>query len=459
LFHWIWTVSAFNVFDYLLLGVVYLPLYIALWTLGLALVQHHRVLPFSVFAGSLWVALEYTRSNFGFLAFPWMLLGHSQFLQHALVQVSAFTGVYGLSFLIVVVNVALAQAIRSLLRMRQINRIAVRCLAWRPLVGSSLTVLALIVYGKSVLGTVPHMSLKVAVVQANIPIGLKWHRPNREWIIQQHIDLTMKAAAEHPDLVVWPETAIPGELQLEPALQAQIADVAKRADVHLLVGSAERVKFGARDEGNRLYNSMYFLQPDGTIRGRYQKTKLVPFAEYEPSLGFVKWPAALVATMGATMAGNEFTVFELGKVHFASVICWEAIFPEVFREFVKRGAQFMIIATNEAWFADTAAPHQLLAMAVFRAAENRVAIARAANTGISAFIDPYGRIMATLTDSKGKTFNLAGELVSNVPISTTPSFYARYGDLFAFIQISLSFCTLFYVWADGVRKRMRVYAT
>jgi apolipoprotein N-acyltransferase len=147
-------------------------------------------------------------------------------------------------------------------------------------------------------------------------------------------------------------------------------------------------------------------------------------------------------------------LFSIADHHFGAVICWEAIFPEVFREFVKRGAVFMISATNESWFGVTAAPYQFLAMTVFRAAENRIAIARAANTGVSAFIDPYGRIAGRVRGAAGGDLFVDGVLANEVYLTQAETFYTLYGDVFAFLQIAASAVL---VVSCGLSPRVRQY--
>jgi apolipoprotein N-acyltransferase len=158
--------------------------------------------------------------------------------------------------------------------------------------------------------------------------------------------------------------------------------------------------------------------------------------------------------LGDYVPGDRYTIFPLEQTHFGAVICWELIFPELVREFVRRGARFMVIATNEAWFGETAAPYQLLAMSVFRAVENRVAIVRAANTGISAFIDPFGRITERLQSADLRELFVEGVLTSEVPLAEGQTWYTRHGDMFAFLQI-LWCVGLFYAAWRGARNRSR----
>jgi apolipoprotein N-acyltransferase len=177
---------------------------------------------------------------------------------------------------------------------------------------------------------------------------------------------------------------------------------------------------------------------------QYKKVALVPFGEYAPLEKFFTWPKAIVADVGTYLPGDRYTVFSLGGVPFGTVICWETIFPDLVRQFVKRGARFMVVATNEAQFADSAAPYQLLAMTAFRAAENRVAVARAANTGVTALIDPFGRVTHRLRGPDQRELFVEGVLTGDLPIHEAGTFYTHFGDVFALLQLVLCLAILAY---------------
>jgi apolipoprotein N-acyltransferase len=174
---------------------------------------------------------------------------------------------------------------------------------------------------------------------------------------------------------------------------------------------------------------------------------LLPFGEYLP-LKNLPWPSRISALWegGAFVPGNEYTVLDLTVFKLAVTICWENIFPNLVREFVKNGADLIVNITNEAWFGDTAAPYQFMAMNVFRAVENRVAIARAANTGISGFIDPVGRILGTVNKNNQEIL-VEGYLVKDLPLSQPGTFYTRHGDLFAWLCLGMLLVMLFWSFA------------
>jgi len=210
-----------------------------------------------------------------------------------------------------------------------------------------------------------------------------------------------------------------------------VRELAREVGIPLLVGTSEHAKFTKREYGSRTYNSMVLLNPDGQIAGAYRKIRLVPFGEYVPLKGLFTWPAAIASSMGDSVAGDTPTVFRIGDVGLAATICWENIFADLVRQFVQQGARIVVNATNEAWFQDSGAPRQFLAISVFRAAEHRVSVLRVANTGISAVIDPYGRIVQRLRSPEGRDVFVAGILAASLPVSRATTFYTSYGDVFA----------------------------
>jgi len=455
-FYWIWWVPGYNLLDEALLA-FYLALYLAVWGLGVTWLRRRAALPFAVVAPALWVTLEYVRSNLSFLSLPWMLLGHTQYLSLSLIQIASITGAYGLTYLIVLVNVAIAQWV---LHVGQRSALAGRSAALaRPPVGALSTAALLLIatwlYGLSVTGeSARGERIAVALVQTSFPRDRKWDPAARRSMIERQEELTRSAAAKAPQLIVWPETAVPGDVEHHAPLRQRIAQAARDAKTPLLVGSSEFAKFTDRRLVDRKYNSVYLFLPTGDIAGQYRKIALVPFGEFEPLQGVVRWPKAIAASMGTLLPGDRHTVFTLGSVPFSTVICWEIVFPDLVRRFVLSGARFIVNASNEAWFAGSAMPDQMLAMSAFRAAENRIAIARSANLGISAIIDPYGRITARLNDSSPGGSAADGVLVGEIPLAASGTFYTRHGDVFAFVCIGASLVLLLVAWFPSAARRL-----
>jgi apolipoprotein N-acyltransferase len=456
LFAWIWMVPAWNLLDSVLVQGLYLPQYIALWGLGLGWIRRRTGASPALVAPALWVVSEYGRAHAGFLSLPWMFLGHSQHAHPLLTQVSALTGTYGLSFLVVLTNVGIAEAIMRVSRRRPAG-VAWRCVPRSALVPAGVAaalVAATLAYGVVVLSQASGPEpLRVAVIQGNVPI-----RPgNPRAVVDRNAALTLEAARDGPALIVWPESSVPGDVEHHAPLRRAVSQLAVDTGAHLLVGSNESAKFSDKQLQGKVYNSLVLFSPAGVIEGVYRKQRLVPFGEYVPLERYVAWPAALVGARGNSMPGEARAALAAGPVTFRAIICWEIIFPDYVREVVGRGAQFLVLATNEAWFGDTAAPHQLLAMTALRAAENRIAIVRAANSGVSALIDPFGRISRRLVNGEGRDVFVEGTLGGEIPLVEGTTFYTRYGDLFAFFMIGLVGVLVVRTWRPSwIRQRMQV---
>jgi apolipoprotein N-acyltransferase len=425
----VYAVPGFKIVDGALIS-LYLAQYVAVWGLVVAWTRRRTELPLTVVAAPIWVACEYLRCQLGFLSLPWAQLGDSQYESLALLQIASLTGVYGLSFLIVFVNAALTEAILQGRRGLGIPRSS-----WI----AALLLIAVFVHGVAVLARRPTPeSTRIAVVQGNIPQERKWDAAFRQATLEKYATLTREAARHQPTLIVWPETAVPGDVQHDARLRRAVSAIASEAGTHLLVGTSEYAKFTRQELRGKHYNSVVLFGPDGQTKGEYRKMVLVPWAEYPPLRDWFDWPRALVSKTGGFVQGEDYTVFAVGPAKIGVTICWENIFPDLVREFAKRGVNLMINATNEAWFGETAASRQFLTMSAMRAAEHRIAIARATNTGISVFIDDRGKITQRLTGPDGKDMFVEGVLVGDVPLTTARTFYTRYGDVFAVSQAALA---------------------
>jgi apolipoprotein N-acyltransferase len=271
--------------------------------------------------------------------------------------------------------------------------------------------------------------LTIGVAQGNIPQDVKWDSAFQKKTLATYRDLSLALEGQSPGLIVWPETAFPSSFPSGTELDDKVMDIAQETGTHLLMGalSAKEKKkaIGEVREVIEVYNSAYLLSPQRRILGLYDKMHLVPFGEYIPFSA--RFPILnKLAGIWNIEPGEKTVLFRLPRGRFGVLICFEVIFPELCRESVRQGANFMVTITNDAWFGKTSAPHQHLSQATFRAIENRVWLVRAANTGISAFIDPWGRII--------KPSGLFAPAVLAAEITfkaNTVTFYTRYGDLFA----------------------------
>ena len=357
---------------------------------------------------ALWVVGEWLRGHL-MGGFPWGLLGYSQQAQLPVIQIAELGGVYAVSLLIVAINAALA----ALLAMGPRR-------AWPGVAAASLLLAGSFAFGVRALATETAAgagSVEVAVIQPSIEQTIKWDPARHAQILDIYERLTREAARTKPAVVLWPETATTIFLRGDEALLDRLTRLARDIDVPILVGSLDR-RDGPRGQ---FLNSAFLLTGQG-ITAKYDKIHLVPFGEYVPLasvLGFVRSWAEFISEFGA---GDIETVFPLPGAPFGTIICYEVIFPELFRGFVVRGASFMANITNDAWFGETSGPWQHLGTLPLRAVEHRVAIARAANTGVSAFIEPTGRIGPTLPLLQ------RGVLARRIPLRSRTTLYTRLGD-------------------------------
>ncbi|MEW6665022.1 MAG: apolipoprotein N-acyltransferase [Thermodesulfobacteriota bacterium] len=370
--------------------------------------------------GVLWVGLEYVRAWI-LTGFPWCLLGYSQYGRIHLIQVADLTGVYGISFLI-----ALSNGI--------IYRLLFDRPSFRGAAGTAETVLAILLIPASLVYGWHRVEgyreargrpspLRVAVVQGNIDQSLKWNAEFQEKTVQIYESLTRQAAPFRPDLVLWPETAVPFFFQEKTSLSRRVAESAAGLKASLVFGSPA---YGHVDGKTRFYNRAYVLSPEGRPKDYYDKTHLVPFGEYVPLKRFLPFVHRLVPAAGDFAAGERPGPLEIPGTPAGVLICYEVIFPELARAQVEKGARVLLNLTNDAWFGRTSAPYQHLSMAVFRAVENARPLVRAANTGISAFINPIGEI--TLQSGLFSEEVLTQEVGLPGP---SLRFYTVHGDLFA----------------------------
>lgn len=419
------------------LGYVYLGLYFGLFSAITSFVCKWLALPFLA-AAPVWVATEYLRSHFFFLGFPWGLLGHTQYDNLPLIQVASFAGVYGVSFVIILVNGAVADFVDyCYMRNKSVTgrQVAIK---YKPIHVGLLVFLGVSVVWflgwKTVSRDIRGKQVSVALIQGNIPQHIKWDPQSKDYIMSKYERLSEEAARSNPQLIVWPETATPGFVLKNMSLYNKMVAIVKRLKTHFLVGSAEYSKFGKFPAKREISgNTALFFSPQGKVIDQYLKIRLVPLGEYIPYRDIIPWPDFMLprSKKNVVMAGKESKPFSLGGIKFGTLICWETIFPDLARRMVNNGADFLINISNEAAFGNTSAPYQMLSMGVFRAVENRVHLLRASNTGISCFIDPFGRVTGRVTKN-GEELFIEGVSTQTIRISSPGTFYTKHGDIFAF---------------------------
>lgn len=410
-------------------------------------------LPLTAIAPFLWVGFEYARS-FLLTGFPWLFLGHTQYRYQSLIQISDITGVYGISFLVVLINAGIAELILILSAdyRRQKSSFYILNIIF-PIVLFITSAL----YGRFCLKHyIPENGPNVSVVQGNIPQSVKNDPDEMRQFenLQKYVNLSLLTGGEHEkvDLVIWPETMTPGLLNIDPDLsgrnidrisQESLKNLAYVLDVCLLVGgTAIEIE---RDK-QTFYNSAFYLNEKGVIVDRYDKIHLVPFGEYTPLKRYLPLLARLVPYEVSLSHGKKRVVFSLfdedvmKMYRFGVLICYEDTVPALVRKFANDGVDFMINITNDGWFRKSSELDQHLAIMVFRAVENRVGMVRSANTGISAFIDANGRIYDKLKDSYGEYKGISGTLTNRVMINkrTAYTWYTKNGDIFAVLCVAIS---------------------
>lgn len=388
----------------------YLAVYFAGFAAGVAVLRQRGAV-FVLSTAGLWVTFELLRSHV-FTGFPWNLLGHSQYRNLPLIQIAAVTGVYGVSFVVAGVNAAIADALAA-------HR------GWgmkaAPLATAGLLVVGAVASGSMDNPQIASPTIRVALLQGNISQDVKWDSAFQDDTMRVYRDLTLAQRGFLPDLVVWPETAVPFLLRHDPR-RSEVEGLADEVGAPLLVGAPD---WDGKLFSPRYAVSAFLLTPQNGISGKYDKIHLVPFGEYVPLkrvLSFVNKLAQ--GSIGDFSPGNEFTVFSIPAGRFGVSISYEIYFPSEVRRFIQNGAEFLINITNDAWYGRSAAPYQHVAMAVFRAVENRRYLVRGANTGISAIVAPDGRIVST--SGLFERTALRATIAANAAL--TP--YARYGDVF-----------------------------
>jgi apolipoprotein N-acyltransferase len=407
----------------------YIGAFTAVFGAGMALFARARLdSPWT--AALLWTVLDHLRS-FALSGFPWATLGYAQHQNVSLLALAPYTGVYGLSFVSVLGGAALARGAADLAAHRRPRAqvwLALVCVAAVQAAGSAFRV-------PVVEEDLPRV--RVAVLQGNVDQGVKWSEAWADRILADYEDLSRQAVSQGAEVIVWPESAVPGYIDVDPALRRRLADLARDTGVTHVLGVVG-LEFDPETRRPIFFDSAVSLDSRGEFGVRYDKAHLVPFGEYLPLRGILGFFLEAVATGMATdnvTAGSGPRALALPRPEVAGepltmavAICYELLFPDLVRRMVDDGAQALLAITNDAWYGRTGAPYQFLAMTAMRSAETRVWTARAANTGVSAIIDSRGRVR-----ERTRIFE-RGLLVADVPLRPAPrggSFYTRHGDVFA----------------------------
>ena len=425
----------FSVVAYLLL-VIYLALFFAAATWAACRLKEKSGLPVVLTLPVLWVALSFLRS-FLLTGFPWATLGYSQGQHLPLVQSADLVGVYGITYLLVLVNAVLAALWSALRRPR-----GARHLPWRSVIAAALLFALNLGYGWYRLGQpldARRTTVRAAMIQGDIDQSVKWNPAFQKKTIDIYRRLSLAAAAKGPlQLIVWPESATPFYFQDAGHLSAEVRTVPRQTGAELLFGSPAYKKVNGR---YHYLNSAFLLSTRGEVLGRSDKVHLVPFGEYVPLSQYLPFIHKLVAGIGDFSPGTV-SPLPMDGHRIGVLVCFEGIFPELAREEVRRGSDLLVNITNDAWFGRSSAPFQDLGMTRFRAIENRVWVLRAANTGVSAFIAPSGRII------RQTPIFAPRYLLGTCGLGAHPTLYTAYGDVGPVLCLLLGIW-----WLIGTRQR------
>ncbi len=390
--------------------VCYLAVYPAIWSglLGYWTSERSRLsLPLALTLASAWTLLEWIRGH-ALTGLPWDYLAYALEPVPPLIQTAEIWGPYGLTFFIVLINILIWQLWRDIFDPVRENSVLQEN---KKVIVARLVLLLICIaglwsYGKWRMSEIARSdtllpAARVAAIQGAIPEDKKWRPAFQLASIHTYYRLSLEAVKGlkkskkgqgSPCLLVWPETATPFYFQDQSPLRKDVLSMARDMDVALLFGSPA-YRFDPTGRPKYL-NSAYLLGPDGTVAGRYDKRHLVPFGEYLPWGWITAWAQDFLPWTGQFSPGSESRPLSWRDIHVGVLICFESIFPNLSRKAVQEGANFLAVLTNDAWFGPTGAPYQHEAMAVFRAVETRRWVIRAANTGISSLISPWGTRMA-----------------------------------------------------------------
>lgn len=412
----------------LFLFCLYLGLYHGLFGLLLSLSvgpgrDNRRALAAAPF---LWVAVELARTRV--TGFPWNLLGTAQVDNISLSRITTWTGVYGISFEIMLVNVAVAAAFLVPRKKRSTLLIA------------SVVAAAVLQAGRLIdapSASADHVAL---LVQENIPVDATWTRDTFERTLRELIDLSEKAAASSPspadskaraDLIVWPESPAPFYAN-DPLFRMPVSQLARETHSWVVTGAIGSTSATQSSAVSQVFNSAALISPAGDWTSRYDKVHLVPFGEYLPFPRLFAFAGGLTKEVGEFKSGTSREPLDAGSKKLGIFICYESVFPDEVRQFANQGAQVLVNLSNDGWYGDSGAYAQHLNQTRMRAIENDRWLLSATDTGVTASIDPYGRTIARLPRKE------RAALAAPYALTSVTTFYTRHGDWFAYLCAIIS---------------------
>jgi apolipoprotein N-acyltransferase len=386
-----------------------------------------------------WIGAEFFRARI--LGFPWDLLGTVLVDNIPLSRIASVAGVYGLSFEIMLMNAALV----AILYGRRERRVL--------MLSAAILIIGIVQTGSYLEPPQAIPTGTARLVQPNISLDQQWNEESYDKALADLKQISIPQPGEGmpgdplPDLVIWPESPAPFFAN-EPRFHQTLSDIATSTNAYVLAGTIGLVHGG---DNSQLYNSAELVAPNGDWLARYDKIHLVPFGEYVPFKDLFSFANKLTREVGDYIPGTQRLVLPVHSYKLGTFVCYESIFPDEIREFASNGAGLLVNISNDGWFGDTGAPGQHLRMARMRAIENNRWVLRATNTGITATIDPYGRVVQQARRNVKVAINMPYGVV------TSTTFYTRHGDWFAWLCVFV--CAIIAVLALVKRRPLRTDQT
>jgi apolipoprotein N-acyltransferase len=400
--------------------VLYMSLYLGLASAAAAVLIRRFGATGLLLAPAAWVSAEYARA-YMFGGFPWIPLGNAVISLLPVAQLASVAGVYGVSWLLAMLHALIAYAAMSSGRRRVVAcAVAISLLAasswwgaWRLSEGALTRA-----------GT----PIRIGLIQGNVPQTEKWDPARAGTILNRYVDMTRAAVANGAQFVMWPESATPFYFDEDPVGALQVRQLVSDARTPLLFGTDEI----ERGVPPRYYNSAFMLDEAGATAAVYRKVFLVPFGEYVPFGNVLTFVGPLVEAVSAFSPGQRAIMLPVKGHMISTAICYEVVYPHLIRDGVRRGSELLTTITNDAWYGETSAPFQHFELARMRAIEQGRYLARAANTGISGIVDPYGRVIA-----RTALFETTS-VIGDVRFIQERTVYATIGDAVAQLAVFLT---------------------
>jgi apolipoprotein N-acyltransferase len=429
--------------------VAYLALFVVTFSMVMARLTMVNGPNALLVAPLVWVATELGRTYF-LTGFPWVLLGYSQTTVLPIAQLASVFGVFGLSALVASVSAALAFAAVTTgfgAGSAYPARIAGRA-AYMPLVATLVLIAMTAIWGGLRIRNADLLTsgdpIRVGLLQGNVEEAERWQKDTAAAVFRRYLDMSRQAVARGARFVIWPESATPYAFGDDIVATQAMQSLARTLRVPILIGTDQIV----RGQDTKYFNAAVLVRSDGSAGGVYRKMHLVPFGEYVPARHVFFFMSRIVQAVSDFSAGNNADILPVDGHVTSTAICYEIIYPNLVRQFTLAGSEILTTITNDSWFGATSAPYQHFEQASMRAIENGRFLVRAANTGISGIVDPYGHVTAITGLYEPAV------VVGDARFLTGMTIYARTGDVFAYACTALTALLLIITVRSGTMRSM-----